>query len=445
MDVCITALFATDYASNTDGQRSIYNLTTISNSTQQQQQTCESSQSGPLSGKLKDKCNKSQTTGFELRTNASISLNRQPTGSIAQDNISTITTSNNNSASIKLVNLSNLSTDCEGGSYASLIRLLSPSLVKILPDESGPLTNSVQITISNKCQGKQDSFQLKSRPSVIPNLNKTSILTQKSRPQVYYSKLLDPTSINLGFPIDKIKSFKAEFAHRLGFLGLKLILVAYTRHAAVRMKLLVAALTQLALNGQNGIQLWKFFDFLVTYRPPLFVHLLPFIRFKMALLQCASQGEQAYQQIVNQKLIGLHLPIPQTVASILRSLSNELQIINFDIKTFSKRIYNEITSPRTSGLHDSLRRLRSSDNTSSVSARSNKHTKLTKVASKNTNEYTHKSSHKVSSKDQVNQKLQSHVLASVTSNSTCSVDYRDENIIGISKLCSSDPNIRYKP
>lgn len=52
----------------------------------------------------------------------------------------------------------------------------------------------------------------------------------------------------------------------------------------------------------------------------------------MALLQCASQGEQAYQQIVNQKLIGLHLPIPQTVASILRSLSNELQIINSDIK-----------------------------------------------------------------------------------------------------------------
>lgn len=79
-----------------------------------------------------------------------------------------------------------------------------------------------------------------------------------------------------------------------------------------------------------------------------------------------------------------------------------------------------------------MRRLRSSDNTSSVSARSNKHTKLTKAVSKNTNEDTHKSSHKVSSKDQVNQKLQSHVLASVTSNSTCSVDYRDENIIGIS-------------
>ncbi|CAI2734654.1 unnamed protein product [Schistosoma spindalis] len=432
LDVCITALFATDYASNTDGQRSIYNLTTISNSAQQQQQTCESSQSGPLSGKLKDKSNKSQTTGFELRTNPSISLNRQATGSIAQDNTSTITTSNNNSASIKLVNLSNLSTDCEGGSYASLIRLLSPSLVKILPDENGTLTTSVQITISNKCQGKQDSFQLKSRPSVIPNLNKTSILTPRSRPQVYYSKLLDPTSINLGFPIDKIKSFKAEFAHRLGFLGLKLILVAYTRHAAVRMKLLVAALTQLALNGQNGIQLWKFFDFLVTYRPPLFVHLLPFIRFKMALLQCASQGEQAYQQIVNQKLIGLHLPIPQTVASILRSLSNELQIINSDIKAFGKRSYNEITSPRTSSLHDSLRRLRSSDNTSSVSARSNKHAKLTHVVSKNTNEYTHKSSHKASSKDQVNQKPHSHVLASVTSNSTCSVDYRDENIIGIS-------------
>ncbi|CAH8584739.1 unnamed protein product [Schistosoma turkestanicum] len=440
LDVCITALFATDYTSNADGQRSLRNLTNMSNSTQQQQQlllqqqASDTSQSALLSGKLKDKSNKSPITGFELRTNPSISLNRQATGSIAQDNASTNTTSNNNSASIKLVNLSNLPTDCDGNSYASLIRLLSPSLVKILPDENGPFSNSVQITVSNKCQGKQDSLQLKSRPSVIPNLNKTSILTQKSRPQVYYSKLLDPTSINIGFPMEKIKSFKAEFAHRLGFLGLKLILVAYTRHAAVRMKLLVAALTQLALNGQNGIQLWKFFDFLVTYRPPLFVHLLPFIRFKMALLQCASQGEQAYQQIVNQKLIGLHLPIPQTIASILRSLSNELQIINSDLKAFSKRNYNEATPPRTSSLHDSLRRLRSSDNTSSASARSNKHAKLTKVVSKNTNEHVTKSSNKMSSKDQVHQKPQLHVLASVTSDSTCSVDYRDENIIGISNL-----------
>ncbi|KAH8865931.1 Protein unc-80 like [Schistosoma japonicum] len=431
LDVCITALFATDCISNVDGQRAIRNMTTISNLTQQ---TCELSPSGPLSGKLKDKNNKSQTTGFELRTNPSISFNRQATGSIAQDSSSTITTTNNNNTSVKLINLSNLSAEYEGSSYASLVRLLSPSLVTVLPDDNGSFTTSVQITVPNKCQGKQDSFQPKSRPSVIPTLNKTSILIHKNRPQVYYSKLLDPTSVSLGFTMDKCKTFKAEFAHRLGFLGLKLILVAYTRHATVRMKLLVAVLTQLALNGQNGIQLWKFFDFLVTYRPPLFVHLLPFIRFKMALLQCASQGEQAYQQIVNQKLIGLHLPIPQTIASILRSLSNELQMINSDIKVFSNRTHRDITPPRTSSLHDSLRRLRSSDNTSSASARSNKHAKLTKVVSKNPSEHIHKSSYKISSKDQVSQKRRLHVLASVTSDSTCSVDYRDENIIGISNL-----------
>ncbi|KAK4476002.1 hypothetical protein MN116_001236 [Schistosoma mekongi] len=435
LDVCVTALFATDCVSNVDGQRVIRNMTAISNLIQQQQ-TCESSPSGPLSGKLKDKSNKSQTTGFELRTNPSISLNRQATGSIVQESSSTITTSNNNTTSIKLINLSNLSTEYECGSYASLVRLLSPSLVTVLPDDNGSFTTSVQITVPNKCQGKQDSFQPKSRPSVIPALNKTSILLYKNRPQVYYSKLLDPTLVSLGFTMDKYKTFKAEFAHRLGFLGLKLILVAYTRHAAVRMKLLVAVLTQLALNGQNGIHLWKFFDFLVTYRPPLFVHLLPFIRFKMALLQCASQGEQAYQQIVNQKLIGLHLPIPQTISSILRSLSNELQMISSDIKVFSNRTHRDITPPRTSSLHDSLRRLRSSDNTSSASARSNKHAKLTKVVSKNPSEHIHKSTYKISSKDQVSQKRRLHVLASVTSDSTCSVDYRDENTIGISNLDS---------
>nr|CAH8869810.1 unnamed protein product [Trichobilharzia regenti] len=437
LDVCITALFANDNVSNVVGQKTARNLTAMSNSTQQQQQqACESSPSGPLSSKPRDKTNKSQadTTGFELRINPSISFNRPAAGSIAQENTSSLNTSNYNSTLIKLINLSNLSTDYDGGSYASLTRLLSPSLVAILPEDYGPSVAPAQITVPNKCQGKQESFQLKSRPSVISPLNKTNILTQKNRPQVYHSKLLDPTSVCLGFPTEKVSNFKAEFSHRLGFLGLKLILVAYTRHAAVRMKLLIAALTQLALNGQNGIQLWKFFDFLVTYRPPLFVHLLPFIRFKMALLQCATQGEQAYQQIVNQKLIGLHLPIPQTIASVLRNLSNELQMINSDIKVFSKRSYREITPPRTSSLHDSLRRLRSSDNTTSVSGRSNKHAKLTKMVSKDASEHTHKSSHKMPSKDHANQRPRLHVLASVTSDSTCSIDYREENIIGISNL-----------
>lgn len=77
--------------------------------------------------------------------------------------------------------------------------------------------------------------------------------------------------------------FFDEHSHRLGFLGLKLILVAYSRHASVRLRLLTATLTKLALSGRSGIQLWKFFDFLTTHRPPLFVHLLPFIRFKVSL------------------------------------------------------------------------------------------------------------------------------------------------------------------
>ncbi|VDQ13637.1 unnamed protein product [Trichobilharzia regenti] len=91
-------------------------------------------------------------------------------------------------------------------------------------------------------------------------------------------------------------------------------------------------------------------------------------------------------------------------------------------------------------MHDSLRRLRSSDNTTSVSGRSNKHAKLTKMVSKDASEHTHKSSHKMPSKDHANQRPRLHVLASVTSDSTCSIDYREENIIGISSVFPDNPS-----
>lgn len=47
----------------------------------------------------------------------------------------------------------------------------------------------------------------------------------------------------------------------------------------------------------------------------------------MAYLQCPTPGEQAFQQIVNQKLIGLSLPIPQAPATVLRELLAEATTI----------------------------------------------------------------------------------------------------------------------
>ncbi|VEL25189.1 unnamed protein product, partial [Protopolystoma xenopodis] len=52
----------------------------------------------------------------------------------------------------------------------------------------------------------------------------------------------------------------------------------------------------------------------------------------MALIQCETQGEQAYQQIVSQKLIGLHLPTPRTAVALLRDLMLDLRRIREEMQ-----------------------------------------------------------------------------------------------------------------
>ncbi len=43
--------------------------------------------------------------------------------------------------------------------------------------------------------------------------------------------------------------------------------------------------------------------------------------------RCETQGEQAFQQIIGQKLIGLHLPPQQTIVSLMKELLLDLRIL----------------------------------------------------------------------------------------------------------------------
>ncbi|TPP63105.1 hypothetical protein FGIG_03319 [Fasciola gigantica] len=290
----------------------------------------------------------------------------------------------------------------------------------------------------------------RTRTSVISTGVKPSLTLSKSKTPSTNTRLLDPSTVNALSVGERPTKFKAEFAHRLGFLGLKLILVAYSRHASVRLRLLTATLTKLALNGRSGIQLWKFFDFLTTHRPPLFVHLLPFIRFKLGRLQCATPGEQAYQQIVSQKLIGLHLPVPQTTAAVLRELMLELGTIQHDvqvhvfipsmstlmiklhhilhlIKHFTQTQFQELQPTRST--HESVRRLYSTDHSPAVQKRSSRKvkTKLSGLAEESSRQES-----EVSLLDHANLSNRVDVLASVTSESACSSEQLfDDNGFGL--------------
>ncbi|KAL3318617.1 Protein unc-80 [Cichlidogyrus casuarinus] len=154
-------------------------------------------------------------------------------------------------------------------------------------------------------------------------------------------EIVSPTSFSCDHPSlradGESASMKTELVQRLGYLGVKLILIAYPRHALARSRRIIAALTKMSHCQHGGLQLWKFVDFLVTYRPPIFPHLLAFIHLKMAQLKCESQGEQAFQQVVNQKLIGLHMPPPKTPVNVLRVLMNDLRQIRIEF-TQTRRV-----------------------------------------------------------------------------------------------------------
>ncbi|KAM3179477.1 hypothetical protein ACTXT7_000492 [Hymenolepis weldensis] len=118
-----------------------------------------------------------------------------------------------------------------------------------------------------------------------------------------------------------------SFYRPLAFLGLKLILIVYPRHALAKSRYIIASLAKLAFYRCCGVQLWKFLDFIVTNRPSIFMHMAPFFRFQVLNFPCETQGEQAFQQIIGQKLIGLHLPPQQTIVSLLKELLLDLRTL----------------------------------------------------------------------------------------------------------------------
>eukprot|EP00108_Taenia_solium_P004580 TsM_000167300 transcript=TsM_000167300 gene=TsM_000167300 len=134
-----------------------------------------------------------------------------------------------------------------------------------------------------------------------------------------------------------------DVVHKLAFLGLKLILIVYPRHTLAKSRHIIASLAKLAFYRCCGVQLWKFLDFVVTYRPSIFMHMAPFFRFQVLNFRCETQGEQAFQQIIGQKLIGLHLPPQQTIVTLLKELLLDLQILREE-KQASLQIYLDLIS-----------------------------------------------------------------------------------------------------
>ncbi|XP_076436361.1 protein unc-80 homolog isoform X3 [Babylonia areolata] len=116
-----------------------------------------------------------------------------------------------------------------------------------------------------------------------------------------------------------------ELQHVAAFIGLEVLAVCFDKQLASEWHHVAKCIQQLALKGKVGLPMWRFLDFLVTHRPSLFLLLHTFIRFKMMRVNCDTAQEYYIQQTIKDKLQGYHYAYPKSTATILLTLSVELQ------------------------------------------------------------------------------------------------------------------------
>lgn len=91
--------------------------------------------------------------------------------------------------------------------------------------------------------------------------------------------------------------------HQVGFLGLKILIVCFERQLTIEWYKISKSVRDYGMRIQ-GTHLWNFFDFVVTYRTPLFLLLFPIIKQKYLNKICENEQEYYYQQQIKDKLEG---------------------------------------------------------------------------------------------------------------------------------------------
>lgn len=103
----------------------------------------------------------------------------------------------------------------------------------------------------------------------------------------------------------------------------------------------------------SGVTIWKFFDFIVTYRCPLFILLLPLIKYRLLTRYCDNDEEYYYQQQISEKLQGrnfYHRNLSK--GNLFKSLFNELNNLKNNLVT--KRIDDNRTKPNVTNTNANL-------------------------------------------------------------------------------------------
>lgn len=154
------------------------------------------------------------------------------------------------------------------------------------------------------------------------------ILSSLNPPQIKTSKLSE-SSAGL---------FQSSL-QQIGLLGLKIMMVCFERQLSNDWYRIAKCVRENSDKNLKGVTFWNFIDFVVTYRTPLFIMLLPLIRYKLLQKICENDQEYFYQQLIRCKLEGQNMPPCRSRGQLLVCLFAELRGLKDDL--ISQKIGHE--------------------------------------------------------------------------------------------------------
>ncbi|GAB6032279.1 hypothetical protein CHUAL_010920 [Chamberlinius hualienensis] len=131
---------------------------------------------------------------------------------------------------------------------------------------------------------------------------------------------------------DRAQGRKRQVLLQIAFLGLKTLMVCFESQLNFEWHRLARCVRQLHPHSQGGLVLWGFLDFVVSYKTPLYVLLMPFIHQKLAENEQLYDEEYQIRQSIKDKISGYGFTKSlKCKAVLLLEFANELRKIQQDI------------------------------------------------------------------------------------------------------------------
>ncbi|XP_074595949.1 unc80, NALCN channel complex subunit [Brevipalpus obovatus] len=118
---------------------------------------------------------------------------------------------------------------------------------------------------------------------------------------------------------------------QIGLLGLKIMMVCFERQLSNDWYRIARCIRENANRNLQGVNFWNFIDFVVTHRTPLFILLLPLVRYKLMQKTCENDQEYYYQHLIRCKLEGQNMPLCRSRGQLLLHLFAELRGLKDDL------------------------------------------------------------------------------------------------------------------